>query len=40
MSLLKEILKTKSGEQPNTIDMLQLESQESAAERRINLKKD
>ena len=33
-SLSKEILKTKSDEQPNTIDMFELESEESAAERR------
>ena len=34
MSLSKEILKTKSDEQPNTIDIFELESEESAAERR------
>ena len=33
-SLSKEILKTKSDEQANTIDMFELESEESAAERR------
>ena len=34
MSLLKEILKAKSNEQLDTKDMLELESEESAAERR------
>ena len=34
MSLSKEIPKHKSDEQPNTTDMPELESEESAAERR------
>ena len=34
MSLSKEIPKPKSDEQPNTTDMPELESEESAAERR------
>ena len=33
MSLLREILKTKSNEQPDTTDMPELESEESASER-------
>ena len=34
MSLLREVLKTKSNEQPDTTDMPELESEESASERR------
>ena len=34
MSLLKEILKTKSDEKPNITDMSELESEESAASKR------
>ena len=34
MSLLKQILKTKSNKQPDTTDMPELESEESAAKRK------
>ena len=34
MSLLREIIKTKSDEKPDTTDMPKLDSEESAAERR------
>ena len=34
MSLLQEIIKTKSDEEPDTTDMPELESEESAAKRR------
>ena len=34
MSLLREIIKTKSDEEPDSTDMPKLESEESAAERR------
>ena len=39
MSLLREIIKTKSDEEPDTTDMPELESKESAAERRNQLGK-
>ena len=39
MSLLREIIKTKSDEEPDTRDMPELESKESAAERRNQLGK-
>ena len=34
MSLLQEIIKTKSDEEPDTTDMPELESEESVAEKR------
>ena len=39
-SLLREIIKNKSAEQPDTTDMPELEGEESAAEKEISKDKD